>query len=456
MTEEVSMTKKTRTNVVVGTSIGAFKSAQHFSDHQVLNSSRGHGFAAEKLNNAIDNGLMKDAKIVGANNLKKGPDRLVDGVYLQTKYCQSAKESVSALFEDGKYAYFNVDGSAMSAEVPRDQFKAAITEMKKHIANGEVKGVTDPEMAHELIKEGHVTYKQALNMAKAGTIESLTYDVSTGAVISGYAFGVSALIAFAHAKWSGKSSEEAFEHALLSGAQVFSVALITHVATQQLSRTAINTSLERSTNFLAASMPRTARNALAKAINPQIGANSIASINTVAKALRSNVITSIVTTTILSTKDLYHFSQNEISGLQCFKNICVTGASVVSGGFGFWAGAALGAPLGPLGVWGFGLLGSFIAGSVGGEGAKQLVDLLGEDDIVKIKEIIEAQYSKVLDDYLVTNEELLSISDRVKKVEWDRTVRSIHASGDWEKTTYKLFEGIIKKVLEDRKVVTVN
>src|SRR4051812_1616850 len=123
------MKKKLNNKKLTGLSGGSLKTAQEFNENQILNSSRGHGFAGEKFNNLIDQLLLEDAKIVGANNLKKGPDRLVNGQYIQTKYCQTGRDSVSALFENGKYAYLNPDGSPMAAEIPREQFSDGITEM---------------------------------------------------------------------------------------------------------------------------------------------------------------------------------------------------------------------------------------------------------------------------------------------------------------------------------------
>lgn len=57
---------------------------------------QGHGFAAEQANNLHDILTGKDAKIVGGDNAKDGPDRMVNGVNIQTKYCQDAASSVQA------------------------------------------------------------------------------------------------------------------------------------------------------------------------------------------------------------------------------------------------------------------------------------------------------------------------------------------------------------------------
>ena len=48
---------------------------------------QGHGFAAEQAND--------------------GPDRMVNGVNIQTKYCHDAASSVQAAFENGQYRYVN-------------------------------------------------------------------------------------------------------------------------------------------------------------------------------------------------------------------------------------------------------------------------------------------------------------------------------------------------------------
>ena len=61
---------------------------------------QGHGFAAEQANNLHDILTGKDAKIVGGDNAKDGPDRMVNGVNIQTKYCHDAASSVQCRTAD--------------------------------------------------------------------------------------------------------------------------------------------------------------------------------------------------------------------------------------------------------------------------------------------------------------------------------------------------------------------
>ena len=50
----------------------------------------GHGFAAEDANNLHDKLRGKIAEVIGISNELNGPDRVVNGVFVQSKYFQSA------------------------------------------------------------------------------------------------------------------------------------------------------------------------------------------------------------------------------------------------------------------------------------------------------------------------------------------------------------------------------
>ncbi|HBH9359531.1 TPA: hypothetical protein KYC45_004874, partial [Escherichia coli] len=73
----------------------------------------------------------------------------------------------------------------------RDQYAGAVETMKNKIREGKVPGVTDPAEASRLIRRGHLTYTQARNITRFGTIESVTYDIAEGSVVSLAAGGIS-------------------------------------------------------------------------------------------------------------------------------------------------------------------------------------------------------------------------------------------------------------------------
>ncbi|MCI4519347.1 hypothetical protein MRT13_25715, partial [Escherichia coli] len=79
----------------------------------------------------------------------------------------------------------------MQLEVPRDQYAGAVETMRNKIREGKVPGVTDPAEASRLIRRGHLTYTQARNITRFGTIESVTYDIAEGSVVSLAAGGIS-------------------------------------------------------------------------------------------------------------------------------------------------------------------------------------------------------------------------------------------------------------------------
>lgn len=91
--------------------------------------------------------------------------------------------------ENGEYRYMN-DGQPMQLEVPKDQYQKVLEGFKKKTEQGKVPGVTDPNEAKNIVKEGRLTYQQAVNLTKPGTIESLAYDAATGVVTCSCALGI--------------------------------------------------------------------------------------------------------------------------------------------------------------------------------------------------------------------------------------------------------------------------
>lgn len=166
-----------------------------------FSSSKGHGFAAERGNDLADKIRGKNTRVVGDNNIKNGPDRLIvnrDGTptFIQDKYYGDITQGINACFdgETGMFRYVDGDGNPMLIEVPSDQYADAIDLMKTKISEGKIPGVTDSEEANTLVKKGALSYKQAVNLSKAGTLQSLKYDAINGTVTATSAFGISTLL----------------------------------------------------------------------------------------------------------------------------------------------------------------------------------------------------------------------------------------------------------------------
>ena len=94
---------------------------------------------------------------------------------IQSKYYSSANGSINACFDaDGMFRYVDADGQPMMVEVASDQYDDAVRIMEQRIRDGKVPNVTDPKKAKDIVRKGTITFKQASQIAKAGTIQSLS------------------------------------------------------------------------------------------------------------------------------------------------------------------------------------------------------------------------------------------------------------------------------------------
>lgn len=211
---------------------------------------RGHGFAAERANHLYDILHGKDSVIAGDNNAKNGADRIVDGVNIQSKYCKTGAKCIKECFENDRFRYFNADGSPMQIEVPLDKYDDAVKAMEERIKKGQVPGVTDPAKAKEIVRKGNFTYEQAKNIAKAGTVESITFDAANGVVIAAYSFGLSAGLTFAISLWRGEDVDVALESAAAAGLKVGGTAFLTAVVTSQLQKSVLNGAFKASSDAI--------------------------------------------------------------------------------------------------------------------------------------------------------------------------------------------------------------
>ena len=84
-----------------GLGLGAYHTVNNQFEEEKFHARQGHGFAAERANTLYDKMTGHDAKIVGDDNAKNSADRIVDGVYIQSKYCATGSKCINECFEDG-------------------------------------------------------------------------------------------------------------------------------------------------------------------------------------------------------------------------------------------------------------------------------------------------------------------------------------------------------------------
>ena len=363
-----------------------------------FNGRQGHGYAAEQGNNLYDTINGRNAEILGDDNAKNGPDRIVDGQLIQTKYCQNANASVNSGFKDGKYRYLDNNGNPMQLEVPSDQYEEAIRIMEEKIRNGQVPGCKNPKDASKIIRKGNITLKQAINIAKAGTVESLIFDAAHGAVIGLSAAGISSTIILARALWNGEDLDHAIDMAMYSGIQAGGITFVTSVVTSQVTKTGLSNLLIKPSNELVKLLPSTVRKQLLAAIRDGAPIYGAAASKNLAKLLRGNFITQVITVLVLSSNDIWHYAQGKISGKQLFKEVTTLVSGLIGGGV---VGALL-VPLGPVGI----IIGGIIGTGLSSEAMRRLLNQFIEDDSIKLIEIVNSRLAILANEYLLSKSEL--------------------------------------------------
>ena len=193
-----------------------------------------HGYAAEDANALYDRLHGRKVVKTGESNAPDGPDRIVDGVRIQTKFCKDAASTIHTSFNKhtGMYRY---NGQVL--EVPKDQYEEAVKLMAQKIREGKVEGVTDPAQASKMVKASPYTYKQSVRIAKAGNIDSIKFDVMNQAGASLKSGAISTVTSFVDAKMRGESTVTALKSSAKQGACTAGKTMVTGVATQQILRT---------------------------------------------------------------------------------------------------------------------------------------------------------------------------------------------------------------------------
>lgn len=367
----------------------------------------GHGYAAEDANGLNDVLWGKDVDFSGRDNSKFGPDRVVDGQRIQTKYCKTAAASVNAGFdpETGMYAY---EGQVL--EVPNDQYDDCLEFMREKIRNGKVPGHTDPDDASQIIKKGDVTYLQAKNIAKAGNIDSLIFDAKTQTVTAFSAFGISfainlGMLILFHSK-SKEDVKDSMKMAFLKGLENGTIAMSSGILTSQLLRTQFGR------NF-AAAMQWGAKNGVEYIYQFDAGRQLVhklvkvlfnkeiyggAAKNAATRFLRTNAISNFVLFVVVNSQDAYYyFLKNGMSTSQFIENLVVSGSGL--GGATF--GAFLGSVLGPWGMIGGGLA----VGMGFSWTSKKIARNIRKDDTEKMYQLIKVALLWLSRDYMIQNED---------------------------------------------------
>ena len=351
-----------------------------------------HGLAAEVVNTDIDRLLGRHAKVLGADNAKNGSDRIVDGREIQCKYCKSAYASINAAFdESGIYRYLDANGNPMQLEVPRDQYDEAIKLMREKISAGRVSGVKDPDMAADLVRKGHITYNQSVNVAKFATIESIAVDLKEGCVTSVGPASISAVIVFVTQYCQSGDIDESIQASLQIGFTTLAKGTVQILVSAQVTKLANGSEI------------------ISNAVKGKVRSETIGTMagQTIAFVLQNREIFAQWYQGNLATKEVITKSVSSAGGL-------IAGQAVAT---------ALGG----------GIPGLIVGGIVGRTVGKVLNNAIEDftpHDEQKMHEIFLQELFIMANNFLLTNDEVISIQKAITANQYHMVLRNMFFSTD--------------------------
>lgn len=437
-------TSVTEVATISAAAVESAETAVFVEQNAYINNLAGHGEMAEEANTMVDKLRGMDAHVIGRDNVKNGADRQIDDILIQTKYYKSARGSLEACFDpnSGTYRYMK-DGSPMQLEVPKDQYQKVLEGFKYKIKEGKVPGITDPEEAENFVHKGYLTYQQAVNLTKPGTIESLLYDASTGTVICSCAFGITFVTAVFLTWRKTGDMGKAVEVGYYSGIQVFGISFLQHMVISQISRISLANSLMAPSQYVVERLgyqsSTTIVNGL-RALSGKSAINGAAASKQLAKIMRSNVITSAISFAVFSVPETYSLVAQKISGAQYVKNLSVLTSSI-AGGAGGTLGAgvaaakiagAAGTAIAPGVGTAVGIIGGLVGSVIGAKIVDTAGDVLCEDDAEAFSRLFNAMIACMSSEYMLDSGEMDALVERINKFEGTDFKRLMEST--WQST----------------------
>ncbi|MDO5443429.1 MAG: hypothetical protein Q4G10_07135 [Bacteroidia bacterium] len=421
----------------------------------------GHGWAAERGNNLIDNIRFafskKHAVLTADSNIKNGSDREIvvnDTAILkiQTKYYSDPARGIDACFDNGTYRYIDSLGQPMAIEVPADQYEAALAYMENRIRKGEVPNVdpSDTARAQELVLKGHLTYQQAKHIAKAGTVESILYDSAQACITSVSSFGLSASLEFAIDLWNGEPFENALRDSVIAGLKSGGTTFAISVIASQLGKTKLNGVLRSGSDLLVNAIGSKASAKLLKFLKPGTNLSGAAAKKSLSKLLRGNFVVEAVTFVVCSAGDVADIIQARISWKQFARNLSITGVSIAAGSLGAKTGTWVGSMICPGVGTALGIVFGAAAGYGGSLAAGALANLISEDDATEMLAIIQEMFPIVAEEYFITEDEVNKAVDNLQVLITSDTLKKMYAFGDRSVFARQLIESAIDPVIAER------
>lgn len=415
-----------------------------------VNTTSGHGFMAEEMITKLDHLHGINSKVIGGDNAKNGADRYIDRLFksdikVQTKYYKTWRGSLDAGFDANTHTYRYIDsnGVPMQLEVPKDQYNQVVEGFKRKILGGHFKDINGNEffdstgmdqatkeaealkLAKKIVRKGRLTYQEAVNLTKPGTIESLKYDALNGVVTCTFAFGLSFVASTYLAYRQTKDIKIAIREGLKAGIRVCGLTFANHMIISQFSRTQLARSFVNAAN------------------------------KNFSRVIRNNIMSAGITIVVYSVPDMIRMFQNKISASQFAKNTAVLAGGVIGGAAGALALGQAAKAIGgeKLGMIG-GLVGGIAGGLLGSKVTKEGADIVKEDDDQIFMRIFNVYMSQMVCEYMLDEKEIdtfISLLNKIDSKDIKKLIHKYRKSSQQEEVIREFLDPMFIKVIEKRK-----
>ena len=346
----------------------------------------------------------------------------------------------------------------MQIEVPSDQYKEAISLIEEKIKKGFVPGIKDPAEASNIVRKGNLSYKQAVNLAKAGTIDSLKHDSLNGVITTSCAAGISFVIDYASCVMNGEDCQTALKNASLEGLKTGGVVFATYVISSQIAKTGIKNALVPGTEAIAKSLGKGVSEALLRTYGVEPAVLQRAQIvNHVAKILRTEIITSGVIIVVLTVGDVADLFQGKVSKEQLLSNLIVTSVSVGAGTAGGVAGSAVGTVIAPgIGTTIGTVAGSVIIGGIAGFVSEKVLRQVYAGDAKQMYDILSNEFQVLSDEYLIREDEGTAIVNKLKSLLTSDKLKEMYSSDYRNKFAKEMMDPLFLEQVSKRKQIKIS
>lgn len=348
----------------------------------------------------------------------------VAGLYVRSVFYRDARATASEVLTTAEE--LNRDGKLL-LEIPRDQYEQAVRLVNlDRVSEGAEVGDSGSERICR-IRQGTVTYSQALRVAQGGRISGVAVEAGTEVVHAECPCGISFAIDFARARWAGADEGTSVVLALSTNLNAGPTSAIGGVlAAGGPDDRARFRSVAAGGAFSGLASSPISRAALDRAtytLSSLAGGGSSGQLGALAAA---NPVTATLAMGVANL-DFYRAAlARSISWKQYTKNTVVKTSAILGGASGWASGAALGSGLGgPFGALIGAIVGGLSGGSLGSAGAKRVADRFLEDDASRLIALVKEQSELVASDYLLTEGEVDALAARIKTLVTPSWLRSL-------------------------------